>query len=192
VNGQSENADNGQEVNPLIEVRIARPVEDAPSIPAPAEKSGSSPEHDCADHGSGFNFKEELRFLKKVVLGIVAIPLLPFILFRELRKPTATSDVNPGVAPVEANLYAHVDALTKLDRSHENLAGLDAAAGYIEQQWRGLGLEVTYQDFACAHGTARNLITSFGPQDAPVIVVGAHYDVCTSEGSGREIQAGRG
>jgi Zn-dependent M28 family amino/carboxypeptidase len=55
---------------------------------------------------------------------------------------------------------------------------LDRAAGYIRESWRSAGFEVAEQPFEVFGITYRNLMVSYGPETAPTVVVGAHYDVC--------------
>lgn len=67
---------------------------------------------------------------------------------------------------------------TDLPRSYENVKTLNAVAAYIHDVFSQYGDSTVYQDFEVYGFTYRNVITSFGPKDAPRIVVGAHYDVC--------------
>jgi hypothetical protein len=84
-------------------------------------------------------------------------------------------------ATVDAeNLRRHVGALTGLGgyRSFEYPEVLDRAAEYIRHQWMTMGFDVSEQPYEVAGTTYRNLLAGFGPGAAPLIVVGAHYDVC--------------
>jgi hypothetical protein len=78
------------------------------------------------------------------------------------------------------DLQRHVEALTSLGgfRSAEYPQILERAADYIRQEWRASGFEVFDQPFEVGGTTYRNLIVSAGPERAPTVVVGAHYDVC--------------
>jgi Zn-dependent M28 family amino/carboxypeptidase len=55
---------------------------------------------------------------------------------------------------------------------------LNAAATYIEEQWRGMGASVDEQPYAVGSRTFKNLLVTLGQKDGDRIVVGAHYDVC--------------
>ncbi len=55
---------------------------------------------------------------------------------------------------------------------------LDSVAAYIRQQFQQQTTQVTEQPFVVEGREYRNIIASFGPADAPRIIVGAHYDVC--------------
>jgi Zn-dependent M28 family amino/carboxypeptidase len=63
-------------------------------------------------------------------------------------------------------------------RSFENLQALDESAAYIESEFRKLSGGVEVQSFKVGDTAFRNIVISFGPADAPRIIVGAHYDVC--------------
>lgn len=78
-------------------------------------------------------------------------------------------------------LYADVKFLTSLQpaRHYRNLQSLNAAADHIKAAFVGLGGgHVEEQTFKVDGRQYRNIILWFGPQDAPRLVVGAHYDVC--------------
>ena len=55
---------------------------------------------------------------------------------------------------------------------------LDMAAGFIRNSWQNAGFEVREQVFAVDGVNYRNLVAVFGPETGPLLVVGAHYDVC--------------
>ena len=77
-----------------------------------------------------------------------------------------------------ARLRADVTAIASREHNLHHPAAYEAAALYIEQQLRAAGYEVERQVFETPMGSARNLATQIrgsGP-DAPVMVVGAHYD----------------
>ncbi len=83
----------------------------------------------------------------------------------------------PVVPVSKAALQGHVQALTALSRDYRNINGeLDQAADYIRGQWEKQGLAVEEQTFEADGRTYRNLIVSFGPEDASRLIVGAHYD----------------
>ncbi|RNI28232.1 M28 family peptidase [Rufibacter immobilis] len=80
--------------------------------------------------------------------------------------------------PVQRNrLYHHVAYLTSLQpaRSIGHPASLHKAADYIEAEFRALSERVSKQPL---HQGFDNLILSYGPEDGPRVIVGAHYDVC--------------
>lgn len=80
---------------------------------------------------------------------------------------------------IKSNLLKHVEKLASIPRFTQNLEGLYQAADYIKAEWESMGLEVKEQKYFGPPGDPneyKNLIVSFGPRNAPVIVLGAHYD----------------
>ncbi len=86
-----------------------------------------------------------------------------------------------GELPVRVDdLRRHVVTLANDDeaRHFANPDALQASADYIRDSWIANGFAVRDQPFDVGGVTYRNLITSYGPSDQPLVVVGAHYDVC--------------
>jgi len=85
-----------------------------------------------------------------------------------------------AVAPAPADLRRHVEALTGLGgfRSYQHPDVLDRAADYISSQLQAAGFEVKEQPYEVGGVGVRNLVTRYGPSAEPIVVVGAHYDVC--------------
>lgn len=97
------------------------------------------------------------------------------------------------------SLIAHVKTLSKQEepRNYRNIAGLEAAAHYIQTQMSSYGCSVVESPFEVKIRTEperiserdfnsendsttevyKNLYARIGPEDAPVIIIGAHYDV---------------
>ena len=77
-------------------------------------------------------------------------------------------------------LKKHLTFLTKEIgiRNFQNLKALNEAADYISQIFKMYADTVYEQPFVVNGRTYKNIICSFGPQDASRIIVGAHYDVC--------------
>ena len=65
----------------------------------------------------------------------------------------------------------------KPPRNYRNIESLNRVADYINLELAGYGCEVREQTFRVDGHTYRNVIGSIGPEGAPRIVVGAHYDV---------------
>ncbi|MBB4861941.1 Zn-dependent M28 family amino/carboxypeptidase [Pseudomonas nitritireducens] len=94
--------------------------------------------------------------------------------------------VQPGVRPVASTppavdalaLQRHVRQLAEefYPRSADQLANLEAAARYIEAQFREVGAEVTLQRYRAGMHDYVNVVARFGPAQGPLVVVGAHYD----------------
>lgn len=86
----------------------------------------------------------------------------------------------------EENLIATVKYLSEDigERSYHDPSKLSKVADYIELKFREYGLEITKQPFRYRHETYFNVIAEIkgsGAPDAPIIVIGAHYD--TASGS---------
>ncbi|HEX8426036.1 M28 family peptidase [Hymenobacter sp.] len=67
---------------------------------------------------------------------------------------------------------------TPQPRNHLHPASLQQAATYVRQQLQAAGARTSEQPYEVQGQSYRNLIGSFGPEDGPRLIVGAHYDVC--------------
>lgn len=79
-----------------------------------------------------------------------------------------------------ARLKKHVNKLVYSygNRDYQNINVLDSCANYIANEMR-LYADTVYDQLYQADGkTYRNVIASFGKAGDPVLVIGAHYDVC--------------
>jgi len=78
------------------------------------------------------------------------------------------------------NLYSIVKTLTEINppRSYAHSESLDMIASFISKKFIEYGYRPLEQPFPFKGQTYRNIIASIGPEDAPRIVIGAHYDVC--------------
>ncbi len=76
-------------------------------------------------------------------------------------------------------LYSHVKLLAGIEppRNYRNRESLDRAAEYIATELSKTGTRVYEQPFTANGSIYRNVIGSLGPENGPLIVVGAHYDV---------------
>ncbi|UYZ61486.1 M28 family peptidase [Hymenobacter weizhouensis] len=80
-------------------------------------------------------------------------------------------------------LYADVKFLTELQpaRHYLSLTSLNKAADYIKAEFEKLDGQVQEQAFRVEGRLYRNISLLLGPEDAPRLVVGAHYDVCGNQ-----------
>jgi Zn-dependent M28 family amino/carboxypeptidase len=99
------------------------------------------------------------------LVGVVAQPLVG---------PTGSSP--PPVDP--ARLEAHVKKLSVdlYPRSFEQFDNLEGAAQYILAQLKASGATVSVQTVTVQEASYKNIIARFGPQQGPLMVIGAHYD----------------
>ncbi len=89
----------------------------------------------------------------------------------------------PFVSEVSADpslLRSDVEGLTGLPgfRCYERPHDLDRAAEWVRAALEESGLPVEAQLFGFGGRQFRNFLAHYGPADAPILVVGAHYDVC--------------
>ena len=95
----------------------------------------------------------------------------PVIIFNESRGQITASP---------ERLKADVAALTSTPRprNHINISSLNLAAEYIKLEFEKQGASVTEQKYTANGQEYKNIICSFGPENAERLIVGAHYDVC--------------
>lgn len=114
-----------------------------------------------------------------MVLVRIALPVLAAVLAFAgvVRQPvlraipyTSSDRADP------ATLRRHVLELTREPHSADHREGLDAAARYIERQFRASGARVELQEFDARGRRYRNVIARFGQDAGPLTIVGAHYD----------------
>ena len=77
----------------------------------------------------------------------------------------------------------HLTAITKTNhfRNYADTAQLNATAAYIQKEFETYSNSVFTQGYTVEGKEYKNIICSFGPHDAPRIIVGAHYDVCGNQ-----------
>jgi hypothetical protein len=101
-----------------------------------------------------------------------------------LTQPFVSAGVLEEVAGADsARLERHVRKLASEfpDRTFDNKARLEGAAGYIESELSALGAKVESQRFEAGGRAYRNLVVKLGPDTPDVLVIGAHYDVAGAQ-----------
>jgi hypothetical protein len=80
-------------------------------------------------------------------------------------------------------ISSHLDSIIKTDgyRNYRNTVALNKTAAYIHRVLSSYADTVFYQNYPVKNIEYRNVICRFGPAGKPVIVVGAHYDVCGNQ-----------
>lgn len=89
--------------------------------------------------------------------------------------------VPPSVSA--AGLERHVRMLSETfhPRSYDRKDNIEAAAAYIESRLKEAGARVRSEEFSLPQGDYRNIIGVYGPEQGPVLIVGAHYDTNRDE-----------
>jgi Zn-dependent M28 family amino/carboxypeptidase len=97
-----------------------------------------------------------------------------------LTNPVKARPSASGVSAAPSRLRSDVEALTGLPgfRCFERPDDLERAASWVKTALEESGLPVEEQAFAVDDWDFSNFIARYGSAGAPVLVIGAHYDVC--------------
>jgi len=121
-----------------------------------------------------------LRSALRVLLATLAsLVLLLGLAAAAITQPTfGTAPAGDGGPRADPRLRGHVEFLTTAvsprDAGHPE--NLDRTAAYLRDHFSKTGARVREQTFEVRGRTYRNVIASFGPEQGPVLIVGAHYD----------------
>ena len=122
-----------------------------------------------------------MRKVLRVMLWVFAVAaVLLLVAATALTNPVKARPFESEVSADSSRLRSDVEALTGLPgfRCFERPFDLDRAAGWVKSALEESGLPVEEQAFEVGGRWFRNFIARYGPADAPVLVIGAHYDVC--------------
>jgi len=110
----------------------------------------------------------------------VAVGVLLVVAATALTNPVKARPFTSGISADPSSLRSDVEALTGLPgfRCFERPFDLDRAAEWVKSSLEASGLPVEKQEFAVGGRWFKNFTARYGPDDAPILVVGAHYDVC--------------
>lgn len=111
---------------------------------------------------------------------IIQIVLLLIFLFFSSNCTTENKQYfKPNVKININNLQKNVEFLANINppRNYKNIASLNIAADHIFNSFLEFGYTPINQRFDIDGKEYRNIVVSIGPKDAPVLVIGAHYDV---------------
>ena len=88
-----------------------------------------------------------------------------------------------GIEVAPDSLLKHVLALTSTTghRHYQNDIALGESVDYITIQLQGYGLESELQEYNVEGTTYANVISRYGTIGDPILVIGAHYDVCDNQ-----------
>ena len=110
-----------------------------------------------------------------------------------LRNPVFSAvEAQPGAPTADlARLEAHVRHLAASEpaRAYHNVAALNAAADYVETEFRKAGCEPKRETFQVGGDDYHNIVCSFGPADGRRVVIGGHYDVAGDDNPGADDNA---
>ena len=125
-------------------------------------------------------FRRWDRLRRRKVLAGIGLFLLAFGTCGAVlvTQPLLTPQRGEPAIPVDAgHLETHVRYLSEacLPRDWRG-PGLAMAADYIAASFQASGGRVSRQAFAVRGRASANVIGTFGPEDGPRIIVGAHYD----------------
>ena len=95
-----------------------------------------------------------------------------------LSQPLAGKVASTPVQVDPVRLEAHVKKLSVdvYPRSADQFGNLEKAAHYVTAQLTASGARVSVQEVVVQDATYKNIIARFGPDQGPVLVMGAHYD----------------
>jgi hypothetical protein len=132
------------------------------------------------------------KILGLLLVAIVLAAILGAALFWFLRNPVASTPrpADARNAAIE-RLKADVEFLTGLapSRNARNLESLNKAASYIANAFAQAGCAPREQPFTVNGTEYKNIICSFGAEEMPRLVIGAHYDVAGENNPGADDNA---
>ncbi len=113
------------------------------------------------------------------ILGSIVIIYVAVWFFLTTPIFSAEGGAMPAAASKDT-LFQHVKVLTStaVSRNSDHVSTLDSIAQYIQGRFTAYGYQPEFQPYQAEGKTYKNVIASYGPKDAPRLVVGAHYDVC--------------
>lgn len=115
---------------------------------------------------------------KKLILSLLIIFTTvisgAMILYQPLVTPLPRSQYHADPQRLEKDVRYFSETL--YPRSADQREHLEAAAHYIKQEFEQHGAQVAEQAVPADNGPFRNIIARYGPQQGPVIIIGAHYD----------------
>ena len=63
-------------------------------------------------------------------------------------------------------------------RNYRNIDSLNNVALYLEDRFKDIGLETSFQNYVVDNNEYKNVIATLNPQYKKRLIIGAHYDVC--------------
>ena len=129
----------------------------------------------------------------QIVFWVLVLAVVAYAgMFWFLRNPAMVTVAEPGGLRAQSeSLKAHVRFLTSIQpsRSMNNPAALTLAADYVREEFEKTGCDVSEHTFTIKDVVYRNIICASGPESAPRVVIGAHYDVAGDNNPGADDNA---
>src|SRR5688572_26008135 len=112
----------------------------------------------------------------RIALFVTVLALIAGGLAACVTQPGVRAITSPEASIDTSALERHVRMLsaTLHPRSFDNAANLEAAANYVQQQFKAIGASTEIQVFEVAGRPYRNVIARFGPATGTLLVIGAH------------------
>lgn len=130
----------------------------------------------------------------KLIVGIIAVATVMLgsgVWF--VTNPVWLSSTDPVAAPSAEpdRLRSDVEVLAASNpsRAFHNVAALNRAADHITDEFGKVGCEPERQTFRVKGDAFHNILCSWGPLDAPRLIIGAHYDVADDDNPGADDNA---
>ena len=120
------------------------------------------------------------RVLRGMLLVVAVAGVLLLVAALVMTNPVGARPMTSNVSADASRLRSDVEDLTGLPgfRCFERPEDLDRAAEWVRSSVEASGLPVEELSYVVGGRSYRNFIARYGPADAPILVVGAHYDVC--------------
>ena len=120
------------------------------------------------------------KALRVTLWVLAALSVVLLVAAIALTNPVKARPFTSGISADPSSLRSDVEALTGLPgfRCFERPDDLDRAATWVRSALEESGLPVEEQPFGVGGWTYKNFIARYGPVSAPLLVIGAHYDVC--------------
>jgi hypothetical protein len=121
-----------------------------------------------------------VKIVRKMLPFVIIAAVFFLVVVIVVTNPVKIRTFAPGASADPARLEADVRALTGLPgfRCFERPDDLESAADWAKDALMASGLPVEEQSFGVGAGSFRYFVAHYGEVDAPVLVVGAHFDVC--------------
>lgn len=123
-----------------------------------------------------------LHKMRRLALIILLLLVLPLALAGCMMAQPVFGSGKRSAATVDPDaLRRHVESICSncTPRSYVDTRNLARCAGWIGAAFSNVGGRVTNQVYVADGREYSNVIGRFGPEQGPVVVVGAHYDACS-------------